>query len=117
MKIDITALESYKGIMGDEYEDFVIDIIDTFIESSPETMAELQIAFNQNDSETLRRAAHSLKSNGKTFGAIKFSRMAFELEQIGKSGDLACVTNELDNLNCEYQQIISELKNYKMSLR
>jgi HPt (histidine-containing phosphotransfer) domain-containing protein len=117
VKIDKAALETYKDVMGDEYEDFVIEIIDTFLESSPETIAELQSAFDQNDSATLRRAAHSLKSNGKTFGAAEFSKLAFELEEIGKSGDLARVSDELDILNCEYQQIISELEAYKTSLR
>jgi HPt (histidine-containing phosphotransfer) domain-containing protein len=36
----------------------------------------------------VRRAAHTLKSNGATFGATRFSELFRELEVLAKAGDL-----------------------------
>jgi len=116
MTIDKSALDSYKSIMGDEYCEFAVDLIDTFIDSSPSIMDELRIAFENNDPETFKRAAHSLKANGKTFGAGKFAELASELEMIGKSGDLNEALEKVNAFELEYTLVISELKELKSEL-
>jgi HPt (histidine-containing phosphotransfer) domain-containing protein len=109
MAIAKDALEDYKDIMGDDYKEFVVDIIDTFFENSPTLFDELENAKNNNDPEAFQRAAHSLKSNGKTFGAYEFARLAYKLEQIGKSGNLSEASLVLNKLMSEYENVISEL--------
>jgi HPt (histidine-containing phosphotransfer) domain-containing protein len=51
-------------------------------------MAELRAAVDGRDAETARRVAHTLKSNGATFGAQPFSELCRELEALGRSGEL-----------------------------
>ena len=50
--------------------DFVVELVDTFFEEAPAMLAELRNARAAEDADRFRRAAHSLKSNSHTFGAL-----------------------------------------------
>ena len=58
--------------------EFVAELVDTFIEEGPGMLAELRAARAEGNAERFRRAAHSLKSNGRTFGAVKLTALARE---------------------------------------
>ena len=63
--------------------EFVAELVDTFIEEGPGMLAELRTARAEGNAERFRRAAHSLKSNGNTFGALKLAALAREIELKG----------------------------------
>ena len=44
------------------------------------------------DLELVRRAAHTLKANGLTFGALEFATASAELERTAKLGELGPAT-------------------------
>ena len=50
-------------------------------------LAELRAARAEGNAERFRRAAHSLKSNGNTFGAVKLAALAREFELKGLDAD------------------------------
>ena len=52
----------------------------TFLEEAPAMLAELRDALAAGDADTFRRAAHSLKSNSHTFGALALGALARDLE-------------------------------------
>jgi len=60
---------------------FVTELV--FIEEGPGMLAELRAARAEGNAERFRRAAHSLKSNGRTFGAVKLTALAREFELKG----------------------------------
>lgn len=60
--------------------DFVIELVDTFLDEAPQLLAQLHSACAAGEADNFRRAAHSLKSNGNTFGALAFAALARELE-------------------------------------
>jgi len=60
--------------------DFVKELVDTFLEEAPAMLAELKRALAADEAEPFRRAAHSLKSNANTFGALALGTLAKELE-------------------------------------
>ena len=60
--------------------DFVGELVDTFLEEAPRMLDELRAAAAAGNSEAFRRAAHSLKSNANTFGALGLGTLARELE-------------------------------------
>jgi hypothetical protein len=47
-------------------EDFLVEVIDTFLDDAPALVATLKTSRERGDAEELRRTAHSLKSNGQT---------------------------------------------------
>ena len=70
-------------------EDFVGDLVDTFFEEVPIMFDELRAAFAAANADAFRRAAHSLKSNSQTFGAMQLGAMARDLELRGLPADTA----------------------------
>ena len=69
--------------------EFVGELVDTFLEEAPGMLAELRSARADGNAERFRRAAHSLKSNGNTFGALSLAALARELELKGLDADPA----------------------------
>ena len=51
---------------------------------------------------TLRRTAHTLKSNGQTFGAARFTELCRELEDRAKSDELDGTADLIDRIEREY---------------
>jgi histidine phosphotransfer protein HptB len=68
--------------------DFVTELVATFVdEEAPQMLAELRAARAEGAAERFRRAAHSLKSNAHTFGALSLGEMARALELSGLPAD------------------------------
>ena len=75
--IDQPTFESLQQTAG---ADFVVELVDTFLVEAPLMLAELRASLAEQSADRFRRAAHSLKSNGNTFGALALGRMAKALE-------------------------------------
>ena len=86
--------------------EFVGELVATFFEEAPTMLAELRAALAAQNADAFRRAAHSLKSNGNTFGATRLGEMARDLEL----GGLITDTAPLDALEAEYQRVAAALK-------
>jgi HPt (histidine-containing phosphotransfer) domain-containing protein len=72
--IDPAVFEELQATAGAE---FVRELIDTFLAEAPAMLGELREAFDAGDAERFRRTAHSLKSNGNTFGALALGALAW----------------------------------------
>jgi HPt (histidine-containing phosphotransfer) domain-containing protein len=90
--------------------EFVVELVDTFIEERPGMLAELRAARAEGNAERFRRAAHSLKSNGRTFGALKLTALAREFELKGLGTDPTRDSADLAALEAEYARAAAELK-------
>lgn len=71
--------------------DFVAELVQTFAEEGPQLLDELRAALAAGAADRFRRAAHSLKSNGHTFGATRLAELARALELGGLPADAAAV--------------------------
>lgn len=60
--------------------EFVAELVDTFLEEAPGLLAEMQAALAAGELPRLQRAAHSLKSNASTFGALQLAALARDVE-------------------------------------
>ena len=91
-QIDPALLSELKATTGAE---FAAELLDTFLEEVPAMLAELRAARAEGSADRFRRAAHSLKSNASTFGAVRLAAMArnFELAGLGTdaSQDIAAI--------------------------
>ena len=105
--IDQTVYAELKDAAGAE---FAAELVDTFFEEAPGILAELRSAQAQGDADGCRRAAHSLKSNGNTFGASKLAAMARELELGGMNADPARDIEAIAALEAEYSRAATALK-------
>ena len=88
--------------------DFVQELVQTFLEDAPRMLGELREALAAGNADAFRRAAHSLKSNSLTFGALTLGAMAREQELGGLAA--AQQSNTLDALAQEYARVADALR-------
>jgi len=88
--------------------DFVKELVQTFLEEAPAMLAELREALAAGQADAFRRAAHSLKSNSLTFGALTLGAMAREHELGGLAA--AQSSDALDALAQEYDRVAAALQ-------
>ncbi len=103
--IDLNTFNDLRETTGAQ---FVNELIDTFIEDSPSLINQMKKAISLLDAESFRRAAHTLKSNAATFGAMQLSSLARELESMGRDNNLE-IGNRLEVLEEAFQKAKSQL--------
>lgn len=109
-KIDLNTYNSLKESTG---EDFIGELVDAFLDDAPVLIAQMRSALVDKNAESFRRAAHSMKSNAATFGAMELSALAKELENLARENNLE-VGNRVDVIETEFQQVKNELEGLKM---
>jgi signal transduction histidine kinase/CheY-like chemotaxis protein/HPt (histidine-containing phosphotransfer) domain-containing protein len=102
VSLDDGALQNLRDLGG---EDFVGEVIDAFLADAPELVATLRRSLDPDSTEELRRAAHTLKSNGATLGAEEFAELCRTLEQRAKSGDLEGASELVDEIEQAYRPL------------
>ena len=108
--INKSTFDELKLVSGD---DFIGELIDTFLEDAPGMIEEMKSALEGNDADTFRRAAHSMKSNAATFGADDLAALAKELEMLGKENKLNETGDRLRSLEEAYEVAKTELEGLK----
>lgn len=104
--IDETVYQELEANVG---SDFMAELVDTYLEETPQLLIDLQQALQAGNADAFRRAAHSIKSTSANFGAMDFSSQAKELEMIGKSADLSAAPEKIDRFLAAYQQVATAL--------
>jgi HPt (histidine-containing phosphotransfer) domain-containing protein len=90
--------------------DFVGELVGTFCEEGPQMLAEMRAALATGQADAFRRAAHSLKSNSNTFGAMSLGAMARELELQGIGTDAAATLQKVGALDAEFERAAAALR-------
>ena len=104
--IDRPTFEALQQTAGAE---FVAELVDTFLSEAPLMQQDLRAALVAGDADRFRRAAHSLKSNSLTFGALTLGAMARDLELGGMDRVRAANAEPLDALAAEYARVAAAL--------
>jgi PAS domain S-box-containing protein len=104
--LDDAALRNLRDLGGDE---FLAEVVDAFLSDAPELMATLRRALEEQNAEELRRAAHTLKSNGTTLGAAQFAELCRTLEQRAKDGQFDGCSELIDRIEQEYRPLEESL--------
>ena len=97
-ELDREALRALDQLIGGDRA-VLIEILDAFLEDAPERLGDLDRAAETGDEVAASRAAHTLKSNGRTFGASELAELCQELESAARAGDLESVRRRLPELN------------------
>ena len=113
--------EIFKELQGSAGEDFVVELVDTFLADAPHMLSALRKSLAAGDADGFRRAAHSLKSNSHTFGAMTLGALARELEHgglerargLGAGGERALdavdALDAIDAIDAEYERVAAAL--------
>jgi signal transduction histidine kinase/CheY-like chemotaxis protein/HPt (histidine-containing phosphotransfer) domain-containing protein len=104
--LDRVAFERLRATLGPGFA----ALLSTFVEDSEELVSTMRRAFGEQRADTLRRAAHSLKSNAAGFGAVTLSSLAKDLETLAKSGSLEGAASCLERLASECERVTQRLR-------
>ena len=101
--------DTFKALQDTAGADFVVELVDAFLEEAPIMLESMRTGLAEGDAEKFRRAAHSLKSNSHTFGAMALGALARDLElgglQAARARDDALVA-----VRQEYARVAERLK-------
>jgi HPt (histidine-containing phosphotransfer) domain-containing protein len=87
----------------------VADLVDTFLREAPALVAGLKTARQSGDAEEVCRAADTLKSNARTFGAAGLANLCQELENTAKRQVMSEAAGLVTNIDDEYARVASAL--------
>jgi PAS domain S-box-containing protein len=105
--LDPAALEALEAATDDPA--FVAELVETFRRDAPKLLEAMRSSPEGGDGETLRRAAHTLKSNARTFGAGSLADLCEELEATATAGARDNVTALVHRIETEFARVDAAL--------
>lgn len=103
-------LDQIRSLDPSHGSELVNKILHAFLESAEGYVQLLNQAFLDNDAETIRKTAHTLKSSSANIGAEALSTIFKQIEAYGKSGELTLAESLRSEMLALYQQVIIEVK-------
>ena len=97
------------GEIPDE-SSFFFRLISLFLEDAKNHSHDLHNAVQNDDLESARKAAHSLKSSSANIGSIGFSELCKQMEQASRDLNLAELKLLFASFEAEYQSLLSALR-------
>jgi HPt (histidine-containing phosphotransfer) domain-containing protein len=87
--LDSQTFEELRELLGEEAEEFWIELVEKFLEVAPPKLQELGDAVNQADAPTIKASAHALRGACTTVGAMPLFQLCAQLEQMARHETLA----------------------------
>jgi PAS domain S-box-containing protein len=111
--INISALHEVARDIGGEDLDFLIELIDSYLDNTQSLLQELYTSFAQKNFEVMMRAAHTLKSSSSVIGAEDLSTLCRELETNLRNQTYEDLDIKINKITDEYANVKSELEHEK----
>ena len=102
--VDLAVLASYEEAQIEGEPDFVVELIDLYLDEVPRLFDSLHTAIQNNDSTTAKRAAHSLRGSSGNLGVLQMAAIAGELEHLANPSGTSA-TQLLQSLEIEFQRV------------
>jgi HPt (histidine-containing phosphotransfer) domain-containing protein len=109
--LDQDALDALDEVTGGDAE-FLAELVDTFLEDAPLLLTDLHQAIQAGDAGEVRRLAHSLKGNGRDFGANAFAQLCETLEHDAADGNLSAAQELFNDIEGEFPRVQDALEAY-----
>ena len=108
--INLAFLEPLRELDPSGGMGFARQILQIFLETTGDTLGQIDQAVAAGDAEGLRRAAHTLKSSSAYVGAEKLSRLFQQLEALGRDGKPEAANALLVEMRQAYQLAAREIR-------
>lgn len=106
--LDAGTLDELRESLGGDPE-FLGELVDEFLEDAATQLQTLRSAAVSGDADTASRAAHTLKGNGRTFGAGELAALCQQAEAAARASDLDAVVGRIDEIDEEWGRVRAEL--------
>lgn len=108
--IDMGVLAGFKEIAGDDFDELLVELIDSYLEDAPPRLQAISNAIESENAKVLQHSAHALKSSSLTVGANLLAQICGELETIARQGTTLGTSTILLQLNAEYERVVAALQ-------
>ena len=112
--LDDAALKNLLDVIGGD-KVALTELIDSFLGEGVKLVASMRAAFASEDTDTLRRAAHSMKSSSTDFGAKTLAGYARELELRARELDLTGCDALLDEMATAFDRVSMALQKLRVT--
>jgi histidine phosphotransfer protein HptB len=106
--VDIGTVRALYDLLGRDRE-ALAELVDAFVDEAPASLAELRRGAGDGDAALAGRAAHTLKSNGSTFGATELVSLCRRLEIAAREDDLVATAHLIDRVDAQLGLVSREL--------
>ncbi len=86
--LDLDVVQALKELGGTDDPNLFNELVDLFVADASSNVSKLSSALEMHDVQTFQRVAHTLKSSSANVGAMRMSKLSFELEKLGRAGSL-----------------------------
>lgn len=106
-KINQKAIKNLQELLGDNQA--YNDLLATFFSETPLIIKDIQSAISSKQPEIIQRQAHSLKTNCKTFGAVKLTELCKQVEHKSSTENYDGINDLVKSIKTEYKQVKAAL--------
>jgi len=103
--VNLQTLEALRSFQEEGQPDFLTELIDTYLNDSPQRLENLRQAVTEGDMTAVSRAAHAWKGSSGNLGAENLSRLLYQIELAAKSGDNKAVSDSFWEAETEFQSV------------
>ena len=107
--LDSQSFEELRELLGEEAEEFWIELVEKFREVAPPKLQELADAVNQADAPAIKASAHAIRGACTTVGAVPLFQLCAQLEQMARNETLADSDVLMCKIAAEYQRVKAAL--------
>jgi len=109
-RINMKLLDQLRELDPSGRNGLVQRILQVYLDSTGKLVSQAEQAIAAGDAETLRFAAHSLKSSSANVGAETLSGLFKQLEVMGKGSKFELANTLFDTARREYEQVGNEIR-------
>lgn len=102
--LDPSALRRLINSLGSQAQTMFPSLLESFYTDMKHLIQESQTALQEQRGNDLRRFAHTIKSNSATFGALKLSALARDLEHHARDGVLDGAGSLIEQIRDEFER-------------
>jgi two-component system, sensor histidine kinase and response regulator len=103
--VDYSKLEGLRELQQEGESDILCELLELFLTDVPPRLVALREAVQSGDARSVERVAHALKGSCGNMGALRMEPLCTELEEIGRSEDLAAAPELISRLEEEFGQV------------
>ena len=103
--IDSAALEAIRSLQSDAAPRLLAQVVQMYLDSTPALIEQLQIGMDGSDYETVRTAAHSLKSSSANLGAKTLADLCRRVEMAARAGSMGPEVPRMHMIEQEFSAV------------
>ena len=107
--VNYQTIDGLKMLQEDGEPDFLLDLIDTLLNVTPQKIVNIEKFLSENDLSTAAKESHSIKSSVRALGAEILGNMCQSLEDLKTTNKVDEAKKIFSEIKIEYDNVAKEL--------